>query len=126
MAQKRDFNPAIADLEMPDMDGMEMVEVIKRERPDMAVIIVTAYPTAPSAVKGMKLGAADFIPKPFTPDEMSTAVKRALQQKKHETKTEKTVLLINKEAIIVVLIRTTEDKDFAGRFAALVSGTSFR
>ena len=116
-ARKEDFDLLIVDLKMPDIDGMEVVEVIKRERPDMAVIIMTGYSTVPSAVKGMKLGAADFIPKPFTPDEMSKAVSKALQQRERRTKAEAAGLSINKEAIIEVLKRAAEDKEFTARFS---------
>jgi DNA-binding NtrC family response regulator len=66
----------------------------------------------------MKLGAADYIPKPFTPDEMNAAVRKALQQKEHQeqkAKAEETGLLINKDAIVEVLTRAAEDKEFAVR-----------
>ena len=112
-ARKENFDLAIVDLKMPDIDGMEVVEAIKRERPNMAVIIMTGYSTVPSAVKGMKLGAADYIPKPFTPDEMSMAVRRIIQQKEHEAKAEAAGLWINREAMIEVLTRAAEDKEFA-------------
>jgi len=116
-ARKEDFDLLIVDLKMPDIDGMAVVEFIKRERPDMAVIIMTGYSTVPSAVKGMKLGADDFIPKPFTPDEMSKAVSKALQQRERKTKAETAGLSINKEAIIEVLNRAAEDKEFTARFS---------
>jgi signal transduction histidine kinase len=116
-ARKEDFDLVIVDLKMPDIDGMEVVEAIKRERPGMAVIIMTGYSTVPSAVKGMKLGAADYVPKPFTPDEMSAAVRRALQQNEQKAETEDAGLLINRETIIEVLTRAAEDKEFAARLS---------
>ena len=123
-ARKEDFDLVIVDLKMPDMDGMEVVEAIRKERPDIPVIIMTGYSTVPSAVEGMKLGAADYIPKPFTPDEMSAAVSRALQRREHagaglETApaAEDDGLLINREAIIDVLTRAAEDKNFAARLS---------
>jgi len=117
-AMKEDFDLVIVDLKMPDIDGMEVVEIIKRARPDTAVIIMTSYSTVPSAVEGMSLGAADYIPKPFTPDEMHMAVKKALQQKNRQEQkanAEDAGVLINKEAIIEVFTRIAEDKEFVGR-----------
>ena len=112
-AMQEDFDLVLVDLKMPDIDGMEIVEILRRERPNLAVIIMTGYSTVPSAVKGMKLGAADYIPKPFTPDEMSTAVRKALQQKQAKTQVDHPGLLINKEALSAVLTRAAEDKEFA-------------
>ena len=118
--RKEDFDLVLVDLKMPDIDGMEVVEMIKREQPNTTVIIMTGYSAVPSAVQGMKLGAADYIPKPFTPDEMSAAVKKALQQKKHrveKSETEETGLLINKDAIISVLTRAAQDKEFVAQLS---------
>ena len=116
-ARKEDFDLAIVDLKMPDIDGMDVVEVIKAERPDTTVIIMTGYSTVSSAVKGMKLGAADYISKPFTPDEMSMAVRKVLQQKEHEAEVENAGLLINRGTIIEVLTRAAEDKEFAAQLS---------
>lgn len=119
-ARKEEFDLVLVDLKVPDIDGMEVVEILKREQPDTAVIIMTGYSTVPSAVKGIKLGAADYISKPFTPEEMSTAVKKALQQKEQQeqkAKAEDAGLLINKEAIISVLTRASEDKEFVARLS---------
>jgi DNA-binding response OmpR family regulator len=116
-AEKEDFDLVIVDLKMPDINGMEVVDAVKKARPGMPVIIMTGYSTVPSAVEGMKLGAADYIPKPFTPDEMITAVKKALQQKRREPEPEGAGVLINKEAIIEVLTRAAEDKEFAVRLS---------
>jgi len=80
---------------------------------------MTGYSTVASAVEGMKLGAADYIPKPFTPDELSAAVSKVLQQK--ESKAKDVGLLINREAIIEVLTRAAEDKEFAARVSDIGS-----
>ena len=116
-AREGDFGLVIVDLKMPDIDGMEVVEAIKGEQPDIAVIIMTGYSTVPSAVKGMKLGAADYIPKPFIPDEMSMAVRRALQQREREAEVNSAGLVINREAIIEVLTRAARDRDFASELS---------
>ena len=78
---QEDFDLVIVDLKMPDMDGMELVKIIKQKRPNTEVVIMTGYSTVETAVEGMKLGAAEFISKPFTPDEMLTAVEEFLKEK---------------------------------------------
>ncbi len=110
-ARKEDFDLALVDLKMPDINGMEVVETLKREHPDMAVIIMTGYSTVASAVTGMKLGAADYLPKPFTPDEMSGAVKKILQQQP-DAKRKHAGTVIHKDAILAALKRAAEDSAF--------------
>jgi DNA-binding NtrC family response regulator len=119
--RKKDFDLAIVDLKMPDINGMEVVEAIKTEQPGTEVIIMTGYSTVASAVTGMKLGAADYIAKPFTPDEMIMAVKKALQQQEYEAKRKDAGQVINKETIIAVLNRAAEDNAFIGKLSDLGS-----
>jgi len=81
---QEDFDLVLVDLKMPDMDGMELVKIIRQQRPNAEVVIMTGYSTVDTAVEGMKLGAAEFISKPFTPDEMLTAVEEVLKKKGRE------------------------------------------
>jgi DNA-binding NtrC family response regulator len=120
-SRKKDFDLAIVDLKMPDIDGMEVVEAIKREQPGTEVIIITGYSTIASAVQGIKLGATDYLPKPFTPDEMIMAVKKALRQQEYEAKRKDTGPVINKEAIIAVLNRAAEERKFIAKLSDLGS-----
>ncbi len=76
------FDLLIADLRLPDIDGMEVIKKVKNSRPDTEVIVVTGYSTVSSAVEAMKLGATDYLSKPFTDDELMSAVRVALQEKK--------------------------------------------
>jgi DNA-binding NtrC family response regulator len=78
---KEPIDVVITDIKMPGMDGMEVLERMKREYPDILVIMITGYSTVQSAVQAMKLGAFDYIPKPFTPDEVSVVVEKALEKK---------------------------------------------
>jgi DNA-binding NtrC family response regulator len=73
------FDLAIVDLKMPRMDGMEVLQAIKRDFPHIPVIMITGYATVESAVEAMKYGAFDYLPKPFTPDEVAVVVKKALE-----------------------------------------------
>ena len=76
-ARQAAFDLILVDLIIPEMDGMAVVETIKTEQPHTAVIIMTSHSTVYSAVKGMKLGAADYLSKPFTPDEIRQATDKA-------------------------------------------------
>jgi two-component system response regulator HydG len=60
------------------MDGIEVLRIIKEKWPETAVIIVTGYQTVDTAVKAIKLGAYDYIEKPFTPDALISAVAEAM------------------------------------------------
>lgn len=108
----------VADLRLPDIDGMDVVRLIKSARPDTIVVVITGYANVDSAVESMKLGAFDYLPKPFTDDQIKSAVGRAVKQKQAElpsvsapktaTAEEK---LIQKREIFRVLNRAAEDRD---------------
>jgi DNA-binding NtrC family response regulator len=78
---KEPIDVVITDIKMPGMDGMELLNRIKKDNPDILVIMITGYSTVQSAVQAMKLGAFDYIPKPFTPDEVQVVVEKALEKK---------------------------------------------
>jgi DNA-binding NtrC family response regulator len=75
------FDIVITDLKMPEIDGMEVLKTIHKEYPDTIIIMITGFSTVETAVGAMKLGAFDYIPKPFTPDEVSIVVKKALEKR---------------------------------------------
>lgn len=66
------------DLKMPEMDGVEVTKIVKHLRPDIDVIIITGYATVETAVDCMKLGAMDYVQKPFTEDELLEFTKKSL------------------------------------------------
>ena len=67
-------NLVITDFKMPVMDGMQLLEAIKEDFPEIQVLMMTAFSTIEDAVEAMRLGAADFVPKPFTPDQLLVVV----------------------------------------------------
>ncbi len=72
------FDLVIADLRMPGIDGIQVLRTVKERHPGIVVIVITAYSSVKSAVEVMRLGAADYLPKPFTPDELSVAAAKCL------------------------------------------------
>jgi two-component system, sensor histidine kinase and response regulator len=76
------FDLVLVDLKMPGMDGVEVISRISSFDPSIVSIIITGYATIESAVKVMKEGAYDYLPKPFTPDELLIVVQRGLEKRR--------------------------------------------
>ena len=70
----------LVDLKMPGMDGLQVLETAKTIQPDVAVVIMTAYATVETAVEAMKLGAYDYLVKPFDPEELSLMMVKIVAQ----------------------------------------------
>lgn len=81
LIKQKAFDLVIIDLKLPGISGMDLLKEIGEISPDTIAIVITGYATVESAVKAMKLGAYDFLPKPFTPDELRIIIKRALEKK---------------------------------------------
>jgi two-component system response regulator PilR (NtrC family) len=73
------FDLMITDIRMDPVDGMELLKIAHRERPGMAVIMLTAYGSVETAVEAMKAGAFDYVTKPFKVDELLITVQRSLE-----------------------------------------------
>jgi DNA-binding NtrC family response regulator len=80
--EKHPFQLLFVDIKMPGMDGIELLEKVKAEYPDTMVIIITAYGSIESAVKAMRIGASDYLLKPFKPDQLALVMERASHQKR--------------------------------------------
>lgn len=80
--KKNFFNLLITDFKMPKVDGMDVLKEIKKCNPHIEVIIITGYPTIASAVEAIKIGAFDYICKPFDVQGMLSTVSRCLEKQK--------------------------------------------
>jgi DNA-binding NtrC family response regulator len=69
----------LTDVRMPEMDGVELMTRLKAMQPDLPVIVLTAHATIDSAVEAMKVGAFDYLTKPFSRDQLKAAVRKALE-----------------------------------------------
>ena len=75
------FSLVLLDLKMPDMDGIEVLNKIKTTWPGTKVVMITGYSTVDTAVQALRLGAYNFIEKPFTPDTLLKAVTEVFEKK---------------------------------------------
>jgi DNA-binding NtrC family response regulator len=73
------FDVVVTDLNLPRMSGMDVLRWIREQTPETAVVMITAYGSERIAVEAMKLGAVDYLPKPFDNDELELVVDRALE-----------------------------------------------
>ena len=81
MMDENRFQVVITDLKMNRLGGMEVLARVKENYPDVQVIVITGYASVASAVEVMKMGACDYLPKPFTPHELRAVVSQALEQR---------------------------------------------
>jgi ActR/RegA family two-component response regulator len=111
-----DYDLLMADLRLPDIDGMQVVKNIRETKPDTQVIVMTGYATSALAVNAMKMGVKDFIAKPFTEEQISQAIQSALAENgmaQVESAADSVVdLSIQKREVLKVLNRTSEDESF--------------
>jgi DNA-binding response OmpR family regulator len=115
----RDFDLLVADLRLPDSDGLDIIRIVKERKPETEVVVITGYSSVSSAVDAMKIGVADYLPKPFTENEIKAAIGNALNREsqageKAERTSEKTEEnLIQRREVLQVLDRTNWDVEFA-------------
>ncbi len=84
LLKKKSFDMVISDMQMPNVTGMELLKHVKDNYPDLVFMIITAFGTTESAVEAMKLGAYDYITKPFKIDEVRIVISNALRSKNLE------------------------------------------
>lgn len=113
------FDLLVADLKLPDMNGMDVIRHVKSTKPDTEVIVITGYASVASAVEAMKMGAREYLPKPFTEDEFKNVVYEALKEKVEallrtpvEKIEERVDKLIERREVMRVLNRAAEEESF--------------
>jgi DNA-binding NtrC family response regulator len=109
MALKKDYDLVLTDLRMPDIGGMRVLRDLKRAKPNLPVVMITGYATVPSAVQAMKLGAAEILEKPFSPDGLVAVVQKALKAHPPEPAADSGV--IHREEILRMLERAATDQN---------------
>ncbi len=86
---KEHFNLVVMDLMMPEMNGIELMHAIRKKDMDVPFLMITGYPTIKTAMQALRLGAIDYIPKPFTRHELLGPVNRALRRGEAQSEAEK-------------------------------------
>jgi DNA-binding NtrC family response regulator len=107
-AIERKYDVILTDIRMPDVGGMRVLRDVKRIHPSLPVIMITGYASVDSAVQAMKLGAAEYIEKPFEPEQLIDSVNRALGVSPETEEQE----LIHKDEVAKVLERADSDDEF--------------
>ena len=80
---------AFVDLKMPNISGMEIIEILSLDIPDIVLVMITGFATIVSAVEAMQKGAYDYLPKPFNPDQLRALTKRGLDHRNLKIETRK-------------------------------------
>jgi heterodisulfide reductase subunit C len=80
--EKKEYEVVITDLKMPGIDGMKLLDIVKEKYKKVDVIMITGYASIDTSVEAMKLGAFDYLPKPFTPEELINVTERALERRR--------------------------------------------
>ena len=86
LATRRHYTVILCDWQMPELDGMDVVAKLETDAPESAVVMISGYPSIDRATEAMKRGAMDFLPKPFTPEEISATVRKAITGKLSQEK----------------------------------------
>ncbi|MFN8943403.1 MAG: sigma-54-dependent transcriptional regulator, partial [Pseudobdellovibrionaceae bacterium] len=94
---KKSFDMVISDLQMPNMTGIELLKHVKETIPDLVFLMITAFGTAETAVEAMKMGAYDYLTKPFKIDEVRLNIQNALRSKNLEVENRTLKKELNKE-----------------------------
>jgi DNA-binding NtrC family response regulator len=77
--EQQTYSLVLLDLKIPDVKDLELLKDIRDRRPETMVIIITGYASIETAVESSRMGVIDYLPKPFTPDEVRNAAERAFQ-----------------------------------------------
>lgn len=112
-AIEKQYDIVLTDIRMPDIGGMRVLREIKRAKSSLPVVMITGYATIRSSVQAMKLGATDYIEKPFTPEELTKVVNSALDIAATQEPEEQE--LIHKDEMIKVLEKAGSNSEFIAK-----------
>ena len=77
--KEREYGLLLVDIKMPEYDGYHLLRFVRKERPGLPVIVMSGFPTGEIVSASLAGGACSFVPKPFTPEELLQAVRRAIR-----------------------------------------------
>jgi DNA-binding NtrC family response regulator len=82
--EQKNFDLLLVDVIMPEYDGMYLIGNVRENLPQLPILVMSGYPTPETISSGMRMGATHFIAKPFTPDELIKAVRKAFEEDQGE------------------------------------------
>jgi DNA-binding NtrC family response regulator len=82
LIQKEEFDIILSDIKLPEKSGMEILKYVKENKPDIPIIMITAYGTIKQAVEALKMGALDYVVKPFNVEELKIIVSQGLEKRR--------------------------------------------
>lgn len=122
LAGENNFDIVITDIKMPGISGMDVLASLRKNKPDVIVIIFTGFATVENAREALKMGAFDYIPKPFTKEELRSVVENAVKARGKQTDAG----MLDLMAIVsheikspVSVVHTTADTLYKGYFGKL-------
>jgi len=120
-ARSADFDVVVTDLKMPGLSGVDVLRTLRKERPSVVVVIFTGYANVETAREALKNGAFDYIPKPFTPDEIKDVVRNAIKARSSaETKMIDLLAIVSHELKSpLATVQTTAETLYRGYFGKL-------
>jgi two-component system response regulator AtoC len=101
LVDEQDFGVVLLDLRLPGIDGIQVLREARKKRPELKVIIITAYPSVNSAVSAIKEGAIDYLPKPFDLNDLEKLINGHLEPEPGEIGQQ----LVSGEAIARLAVR---------------------
>jgi DNA-binding response OmpR family regulator len=115
--KKQDFDLLIADIRLPDMNGLDVIKQVRRHTPNTKIIVITGFVSTSVAVDAMQSGVTDFLPKPFSENQILKSVRTTLKTTEdagdvYVHSISETDKLIQKKEVLQVLDRTNEDQLF--------------
>ena len=111
------FDLVVVNLQLPDINGMDVIRQVNEEKPEIKILVITGYPSVSTAVESAKIGVSDYLRKPFTDEEFKTSVDRALKAEAKPTADKflsetREGKLIQKREVLRVLDLTYEEPTF--------------
>lgn len=106
-SRDEEFDAVLSDIKMPGKSGIELVAELRQLRPDTPVVLMTAFGTIDSAVEAMRVGALDYITKPFEPDAVLVTIERALERRALERENRLLRRAVDRTSKLGVLIGTS-------------------
>lgn len=109
---RESFSLLISDIVMPEMNGLELLKLVKKEWPLTKAVMMTAYASTDTAMKAIRLGALDYIPKPFTPGELRDTIQKVMSGQLIEAKTPPA----EQESINIIDVDMPFDRDEVAKY----------